>query len=207
MIRVNAIGRLAGGVHEKLIFGRRVKAIAKALAPLLPSGQVLDLGCGNGRIACLIKDIRVDVDFVGTDILIRPQILIPAVRYDGIQLPFKDNAFSCVTVVDALHHAPDFMLVLAEALRVSACVVVKDHFYKDRFDYSLLCGMDWLGNVAHGVNLPFNYLTRRDWIDGLSKLGVKEVFRQELVPGLYPVGIQKLLGEKLQFVAKIERLG
>jgi SAM-dependent methyltransferase len=196
---------IVGRSHEKLVFGRRANAIAEAIAPLLPSGRVLDLGCGNGMISHLISRARPDVRMIGADVVIRPHTLIPVVGYDGERLPFADGAFACVTIVDALHHATDFRCVLAEALRVADRVVVKDHFYRNRLEHLLLRGMDWYGNMAHDVALPYNYFTRAQWTDALAGLGVRETYRQEVVPSIYPLFAQQLIGRNLQFVAKISR--
>jgi SAM-dependent methyltransferase len=196
---------IIGRSHEKLVFGRRAKAIANAIAPLLPSGQVLDLGCGNGMIAHLISQARPDIRIIGADVVMRPHTLIPVVGYDGHRLPFTDSAFDCATIVDALHHTTDFRSVLSEALRVARCVVVKDHFYRNRLEHLLLRGMDWYGNMAHGVALPYNYFTRAEWEDVLSGLGVGEIHRQEAVPKMYAPFAQQLIGRNLQFISMLRK--
>ena len=41
-------------LHGRLVSRRRVEVLAATIAPLLPHGRILDVGCGDGAIDALI---------------------------------------------------------------------------------------------------------------------------------------------------------
>ena len=72
---------MLGEVHNKLVFGRRVRRLAAALTERLPHGaRVLDVGCGSGDLAALILSQRPDLHIEGLDVLVRPGT---AIRWPG----------------------------------------------------------------------------------------------------------------------------
>jgi SAM-dependent methyltransferase len=82
-------------------------------------GPVLDVGCGDGRLAELVT--RRGIAWVGVDS--SPQQLAdnphrPAVLADMRQLPFKDGAFEEVTHLWCLYHVDDPHRAVTEARRV-----------------------------------------------------------------------------------------
>jgi SAM-dependent methyltransferase len=197
--------RVVGQAHGKLVFQRRIHALATVIAPLLSRGKILDLGAGNGQIGALLMTLRSDIEVTGIDVHLRPETFIPVIEYDGQHIPFEDDTFAGVIVVDVLHHTDDFRAILRECLRVSPRVVIKDHFYENAVEHLILRGLDWVGNAPHGVRLPYNYFTRRQWEDALQTLGARETHRQEHLPGMYPLPFQYVIGQRIQFVARIER--
>jgi SAM-dependent methyltransferase len=74
-----------------------------------PEGRVLDIGSGTAHI----KEFRPDI--VSTDILPFPGIDVVA---DAHRLPFPDEAFSGVVMLDVLHHLERPIEFLKEASRV-----------------------------------------------------------------------------------------
>jgi SAM-dependent methyltransferase len=74
-----------------------------------PEGRVLDIGGGTAHI----KDFRPDV--VSTDILLFPGIDVVA---DAHRLPFKNDCFSGVVMLDVLHHLERPIEFLKQASRV-----------------------------------------------------------------------------------------
>jgi SAM-dependent methyltransferase len=74
-----------------------------------PPGRVLDIGSGTAHI----KDFRADV--VSTDILWFPGIDVVA---DAHRLPFPDQTFTGVVMLDVLHHLERPVEFLKEASRV-----------------------------------------------------------------------------------------
>ena len=122
--------QILNAVHGAVIFGRRVEALADALASAIPAGpaKVLDLGCGDGQVAVALMRRRPELTVEGVDVFVRPVTHIPVTPYDGVTLPFAEASFDHVTVVDVLHHTDDPAAVLKEAARVAArSVIVKDH--------------------------------------------------------------------------------
>lgn len=187
------------GVHE-----RRVRVLARELVALLPeNAALLDVGCGDGSLAALIHAMRPDVQVQGLDVLVRPHTAIPVTAYDGRTLPFPDNSFDAVMMVDVLHHAEDATAVLAEARRVARQVVlVKDHRRDGLLADETLRFMDWVGNARHGVALPYNYWSEAEWRAAFAKVGLTvETWRIRL--GLYPFPASLLFDRALHFVARL----
>lgn len=199
--------RLAGPVgvlHGALISPRRVEALARAIAPLLPSGRILDVGCGDGSLAHRLQALRPDIRVVGLEVQLRLRAPIPAALYDGSRFPFHDRTFPGVVIADALHHAADPTEVLRECLRVAGqSVVVKDHLCENGWERLLLRILDWGGNAAHGVALRYAYFSRAAWAAMIHRLSAVETFRIEEVAGQYPSPFQAWLGRGIQFVARL----
>lgn len=191
-------------VHGALVFGRRVRVLAGALAPLLPPGRLVDVGCGSGTLSACIAALKPDVAPEGFDILLRPSCAIPAREFDGRHLPLPDASAATALLVDVLHHAKDPVALLAECARVASVVVVKDHLSRGPFDERVLAFMDWVGNRPHGVVLPYRYFSPASWAAAVSAAGLGEE-RREGVPGLYPFPFSALFGRGLHFVARLAR--
>jgi len=197
-----------GSAHGRLIYQRRIRAIVHAIAPLIPGGTLLDIGCGNGELASYLMTVRPDVRVVGLEVFLRLRAKIPIAIYSGGVFPFADGRFSSVLVADTLHHIEDSKLVLEECLRVSqGAVIIKDHFYRNRWERLLLRALDLGGNAAHGIPSINNYFTRVSWQETIDLIHAEEVYRIEEVPGQYPSTFQWLLGRKIQFVSKITPKG
>ncbi|ATY34759.1 class I SAM-dependent methyltransferase [Sphingomonas psychrotolerans] len=196
---------MLGTVHGKLVFNRRVRTLAAAIAERLPHGaRVLDVGCGSGDLAALVMQIRPDVSIEGIDVLVRPGTAIPVHAYDGAHIPFGDDSFDAAMVVDVLHHTDDPAAVLAEIARVAPMVVIKDHLRDGIAAGPTLRFMDWVGNAAHGVRLPYNYLSHREWkaIWARLHLGTSK-FATRLA--LYPRPFSWLFDRGLHFVTVLSR--
>lgn len=186
-------------MHRKLIMGRRVKRLANAIASLLPPGvtSLLDVGAGTGEMAVAISSLRNNLKVDGVDVYIRPKVLIPVKEYDGIRLPYEDNSFDAVMLVDVLHHCDEPNKVLEECARVSrGYIVIKDHVADSWLENSLLIIMDWVGNRAHGVVLPYKYLSTTDWIQVLKDTGLTREKSVDKI-NIYPPFLEKIFGGRL----------
>jgi SAM-dependent methyltransferase len=188
-----------------LVFGRRVRRLAAVIAERLPHGaRVLDVGCGSGDLAVLVMDLRRDVRIEGIDVLVRRGTAIPVTAFDGEHIPFPDNSFDAAIVVDVLHHTDNPALVLAEIARVAPVVIVKDHLRDGIAANLTLRFMDWVGNAAHGVRLPYNYLSGREWTRMWQALEL-ETTRFGTRLALYPRPFSWLFDRGLHFVTVLSR--
>ncbi|WP_259467490.1 bifunctional 2-polyprenyl-6-hydroxyphenol methylase/3-demethylubiquinol 3-O-methyltransferase UbiG [Sphingomonas sp. PP-F2F-G114-C0414] len=187
------------------MFGRRVRRLAAVIAERLPDGaRVLDVGCGSGDLAVLIMQKRPDVVIEGIDVLVRPDTAIPVHAFDGAHIPFDDNAFDAAIVVDVLHHTDDPEAVLAEIARIAPMVIIKDHLRDGIAANTTLRFMDWVGNAAHGVRLPYNYLSRKEWTNIWRTLDLgSSRFATRL--SLYPRPFSWLFDRGLHFVTVLSR--
>ena len=202
--RASAPLAAVGALHGRAVFSRRVRVLAERLAPLLPAGRVLDVGCGDGNVAKALLALRPDLAVEGYDVLERPRAEIPVTRFDGRRLPVADGAADAVLLVDVLHHADDAAALLAECARAAPVVVVKDHLMRSWLDERVLAFMDWVGNAPHGVVLPYRYFSPTSWPDAVSRAGLTETARGD-VPGLYPFPFSLAFGRGLHFAARLER--
>jgi SAM-dependent methyltransferase len=107
--------------------------VHEIIAPQL-RGPVLDVGCGEGRLASLLGGgVRwVGVDSSRTQIAANPYR--PVVRADMRALPFRDGVFAEVAHLWCLYHLDDPVPAIAEAARVLrpggryfACTAARDN--------------------------------------------------------------------------------
>ena len=193
---------LLNAAHNSVVFGRRVRVIARHLAGAIPSrGRVLDLGSGDGSIAAALMRLRPDLKIQGVDVMLRPMLKIPITLYDGTTLPFADHSFDYVTIVDVLHHTADPAAVLREAARVARlAVIVKDPLLEGVLAGPTLRFMDWVGNRGHDVVLPYTYLDRTQWQNAFYRARLATQSQTERL-GIYPMPFSLLFDRKLHFVA------
>jgi len=156
---------LLRSIDEKLLFPLRINYLTQLLSPFLrDSEKILDLGSSDGRLAFNLSKILSKTDFVGVDMHVQPKTYIPIKKYDGKKLPFPDNSFDCVMIIDVLHHCNNPEEVLNEAKRVTRKhILIKDHYWNNKFDYLLLKYADYIGNKPYGVKLPYNFLRMNTW--------------------------------------------
>ncbi|RUT34911.1 class I SAM-dependent methyltransferase [Arsenicitalea aurantiaca] len=191
-------------LHDRAVFGRRVRVLAERLAEALPTrGTVLDLGCGDGSVAAALMALRRDLRIEGVDVLLRPRTHIPVTLYDGRHLPLADASVDYVTIIDVLHHTEDPVAVLREAARVARRgVVIKDHLLEGPAARRILRFMDWVGNRGHGVVLPYSYLTERQWQWVYAEAELVEAFHTHRL-GLYPFPFSLVFERRLHFIARL----
>lgn len=196
---------MIGRAHQRLVYGRRIDVLARHIAGLLPrDASVLDVGAGDGLLAKRVAERRPDLTFRGVDVLVRPETHIPIDRFDGVQLPFADDAFDATMMVDVLHHAEHQDALLRELARVARrAVVIKDHTVQGVLAEPTLRLMDWVGNARHGVALPYSYWTPVRWRDAIGLAGLSVAQWRDTL-GLYPWPASLLFERGLHFVALLE---
>ncbi len=196
--------QLLNTLHENVVHSRRVNSLTQSLLPLLPEiGSVLDVGCGDGWLARRLAEHRPLSHFCGIDVLVRPDTHIPVSYFDGAQIPFPDDHFDTVLIVDVLHHADDPAALLREAKRVARTrVVLKDHTRDGIAAHSTLRIMDWVGNAHHGVALPYNYLSKAEWLQMCEALELT-VDQWIARPRLYGAPVDWVCGRSLHFLASL----
>jgi len=190
--------------HEKSIHGRRVDSLARHLSGLLPrKGTVLDVGCGDGLLASLLAKACPKTEFRGIDVLIRDGTHIPVDFFNGFEIPFADDQFDAIMLVDVLHHTENPETLLREAKRVARDhIILKDHTRDGILANSTLRFMDWVGNAHHGVALPYNYLSKNEWHELFANLDLK-IDRWIGKPRMYGQPGDWVFGRSLHFVARL----
>lgn len=195
-------------LHNRWVHYGRARVLAGLLADLIPpSAKVLDVGCGDGVIAHLVKQIKPAVSIRGVEVMPRPHCLIECASYDGKKLPMDDSSVDVCMFVDVLHHTLDPEGLLREAGRVTKThVLIKDHLCENVVDKMVLRFMDWVGNRPHGVYLPYNYQSRNQWDQQFSSFGLSIAAWNHNLP-LYPFPFDRVFGRKLHFIAWLTKEG
>jgi SAM-dependent methyltransferase len=194
---------LLDAAHSK-VFTRRTRVLARHLAELAPrAARCLDVGCGDGTIDALVKELRPDLSIQGIDVLVRPTTRVQVTPFDGLKIPFSDKSFDVVMFVDVLHHTSDPTLLLREAARVArTSIIIKDHALEGPLAAPTLRFMDWVGNERHGVALPYNYWRQDQWDRCFRALSlVVEESRTRI--GLYPFPASLFFERQLHFLSRI----
>ncbi len=185
-------------VHERIIHPARVRNLTHGLGDLLASGaSLLDVGCGDGSMAALLRDQYCLGRVEGVDVLVRDKVAIPVHIFEGRHLPWPDQSWDYVMAVDVLHHVEDQKALLTDMLRVARrAVLLKDHLCENAFDRWMLLKMDGVGNDRHGVAVPGRYLSHDQWrVLFDSAGGSVETFRDR-VP-IYPWPLSMIFGRGL----------
>lgn len=191
-------------VHDRFVLDRRVRVIVDQLAQLVPHGtRLLDVGSGDGAVALALMNQRPDVSAEGIDVFVRGTTHIPVREFDGKRIPFADKSVGTVMMIDVLHHTDDPAALIAEAARVARdAVVIKDHLADGFLAVPTLAFMDRVGNVRHGVRLPYNYLSRAEWERAFASAGLRvDAWRSRL--GLYPAPATWLFDRGLHFATRL----
>ena len=195
---------VVGRVHGGYVHPRRVRVLAAHLAGVVPRDcELLDVGCGDGLLSSLLAEARPDLAVSGIDVMARPEARIPVALFDGVRIPRPDRGADVVLFVDVLHHTRDPMLLLREAARVARrAIVIKDHTLTGFLAGPTLRLMDWIGNVRHGVDLPYNYWTLKRWREAFVELGLAvDAWIADV--GLYPWPADLAFGRSLHFIARL----
>lgn len=165
---------------------------------------MLDVGCGDGLLGSLLQSKAQGIEVKGLDVLVRMNIKIPVIPFDGTTIPFRDQSVDTILLIDVLHHTSDPAVILKEAKRVARqSIIIKDHTRDGCFARSTLRFMDWVGNASYGVALPYNYLSGQEWRNLFSELDLKTSDWNGKLH-IYPKPADYLFGRSLHFVARIK---
>lgn len=195
-------------IHERYVHRRRTDVLAAHLARLLPPGaSVLDVGTGDGLIVRKLIDIRPDVDLKAVEVLVRPDQHVAVEPFDGRSLPFPDDAFDAVLLVDVLHHAEDPEALLREAVRASrSTLVVKDVMSEGVLSRWTLHMMERVANSGHGISIPDSFWRRTEWEAVFRRLELAvESWNGRL--GLYPFPASLVFERRFHFLALLRAQG
>jgi SAM-dependent methyltransferase len=85
--------------------------------------QILDVGMGSGFVLDYIKRYS-GAKIQGIDVINVSQTTTKPIIYDGVKIPFADNAFSVSICSFVLHHASEQSKLLSELARVSQSTII-----------------------------------------------------------------------------------
>ncbi len=164
-------------IHSKLLIKYRNKMLLKLIyKDLIDSSSILSVGCGTGFIESYILSRNKKIKIDGIDVIVPKNTYIKVKKYDGKKMPFKSNSFDVVMFLDVLHHTNNIEGLISEAKRVAKkTILIKDHYYKNKFDHFLLRVADYIGNKGWGISLDYNYLKEVEWRKLIERLNLKIV--------------------------------
>lgn len=192
--------------HDKVIYAGRMERLTELVSGCLGGGEkdVLDVGCGDGRIDSYLMQKNKKLRIRGIDVLVRPETYIEVMEYDGYHIPLPDNGVDTVMVIDVLHHTDDPARLMKELARVaSSDIIIKDHIRSDFFSYIKLRLMDYVGNAHYHVRLPYHYMTAKQWEQMFLENGL-HIKKYQTDLRLYRGIFHHLFDSNLHFIARLQ---
>ncbi|WP_232702035.1 class I SAM-dependent methyltransferase [Halobacterium wangiae] len=121
-----------------------------------PVELVLDVGGGSGRVARALDQHAVVADASRGMLAEARDHGLPTLQTDAGRLAVRDSSVDAVTIVDALHHFPDWDAAVAEASRVlrpGGVLVVRD-FHPATVRGRLLVAVEHLVSFESSFDTP-----------------------------------------------------
>lgn len=109
------------GKDQNIVFRHRVAL------EMIGSGKVLDIGCGDGLFLTMLEDNKsegIDISEEGVKKCLDKGLKASLGDFSTGNLPFKDNEFDYIVMLDVLEHLYSPEHLLKEANRVSKRYVV-----------------------------------------------------------------------------------
>lgn len=150
---------------------------------------ILDYGCGGGTIVQKLAGASsISRKFYGVDIYVNPHYKTKNFKltlFDGKNLPYANDAFDAVYLIDVLHHLPGYsrtQYCLSEIVRVTKNrIIIHDYVYETPKELRILKIADELVNRQYGVQCPMNFYKQEQWDRLLSNLPFNGSFKK--IPG------------------------
>ncbi len=202
------IKKIMTRLHKPVYKSRMVGLGQAIISHLSENDKVLDVGCGFGEFADFInknKKTPKGVKIIGVEKFIRSGNLIEVKQMVEGRIPFADNYFNCVMLLDVLHHEQNWNQLLDECIRVSKkLVIIKDHRVTNKLSYYRICLLDWLANKPYNIVCLYRYFTVNKWRE-IFKEKKMEIIKEDLSLKIYPPIYQVLFPGKLQYLCVVKK--
>lgn len=109
--------------------GTKYKAHADRVKEWVKEKSVLDVGAGDGLITSLLNAKGIEYELEG--VLLAQEKCVDVIQGDAYALPFEDNSFEAVTMIDVIEHLEDPQKALKEARRVAPVLYINTPPKKD----------------------------------------------------------------------------
>jgi len=154
-------------------FGK--KWIAKKMVRITPFLQkedtILDIGCGNARLAYALKENGYKIQLLDIENLSDFADFCPLL-YNGEIMPFEDKKFDKVLLISVLHHTQNPISVLKEAKRISHKIIIIEDIYRNIWQQYLTYAMDTLVNFGFS-NMTYQNQNDAEWKNIFFHLSLK----------------------------------
>ncbi|MFH0875644.1 MAG: class I SAM-dependent methyltransferase [archaeon] len=159
------------------------KKLSKTISTLCEDNSyILDYGCDSGLASSLIMKYNPSLRIVGIDIQENRPSKIPRKIFDGERIPYEDNTFDIVIVLDVLHHTRNISKQLRELKRVTKkYIIIKDHISYGWFSEHLLSCSDFITNLPNGVTCEFNFPRLSEWESMFKDNGLKLIGKPQML--------------------------
>jgi ubiquinone/menaquinone biosynthesis C-methylase UbiE len=185
---------------NKTIFGlisegleERIEIIFNQIKPHIRSteGNVIDFGCGDGRVAQLLHD-RLGLNIEGVDVrsFRAKGVTISVKKFDGGKVPVRDKYYECALLTNVIHHEESNEKILKELSRIvrNKLVIIEtvpeaSTRIQAKKDWGRMFLNDTLWNRFFNyadIPVPGKYETPSDWIRRFKKYGWKVVVSEDL---------------------------
>lgn len=98
----------------------RAELIAKQIGPYVKPGEVVDVGCGDGKVGHFFNRSGTNVTLC--DVYEHPNIAHTGLRFHELKqigsLPFLADSFDCALVLTVFHHCDEPLSLLRDVARV-----------------------------------------------------------------------------------------
>ena len=166
--------------HGSFSVAKRMEKIDQALS--LEGMRLLDLGCGNGSYTVELSrraawTCGLDVQF---NHLKSFPGEIPRVQAVGERLPFQDQSFDCITMIEVLEHTHSDTSVLDECRRVLRSGGKLVLFVPNKL-YPLESHPSHLAGLTLGTNVPFV-----SWLPGAlhARISSAKIYSRRRIMGM-----------------------
>ncbi len=152
----------------------RAQIVCAQLAPHFSAGQhLLEIGAGEGHVADALQRAT-GANLTLVDVVDYNRTALPLHTYDGQNLPFADRSFDFSLLVFVLHHTPDPVSVLREALRVArGGVVIVENHVEGRWRRPFTRAIDSIPHFRWGVPVCYHANTSAEWQSLFARAGVQ----------------------------------
>lgn len=160
----NMIQTIIKKIHKKDA-EKKVKTIIKYLAN---NEKILDFGSGDLSFAVELKRRLPSLTITGVDVVEFKSIAkdMKFIKYNGVNLPFKDNTFDTVISLYVFHHCQNAEESFRECMRVSKKrVIFIEAVARNKFEIPFMKLIDWVTNAwkTEKIPLPFQFHTLNEW--------------------------------------------
>lgn len=154
-------------------FGK--KWVAEKQQRILPflekTDKIVDIGCGNARLANEFRKQKYDISLLDVANLSDFSDFVPTV-YEGKKMPFADNYFDKALLISVLHHTENPVEVLAEAKRIAKEIIIIEDIYRNVWQQYLTYAMDTIVNFGFS-NMTYQNRTDFEWKSIFSGLSLR----------------------------------